>query len=120
MIIGSAQRIFFSCDSGYSKGFAKIGAAYRPFKTTLIKINAYWPSDFWHDVHMTPKEMMQTSLDLRVILRVSALGDLNLAYYDWREPIRQALAAAQDKAVRLATLHLEQMLAPEEALPTSK
>jgi len=120
-VLGSEHRIFFSGDSGYSKDFAKIGAAYGPFDTTLIKIGAFGPGDFWHDVHMTPEEAMQTHLDLRGKVMVPVhWATFNLAYHDWREPIQRAIVAAQDKGIRLATPRLGQIFAPNEALPTSK
>jgi L-ascorbate metabolism protein UlaG (beta-lactamase superfamily) len=100
VVAGSQHKVFFSGDSGYSSGFATIGAQYGPFDLTLIKIGASDPT--WSEIHMTPEEAVQTHRDLRggVMLPVH-WGTFNLAFHAWRDPVVRAVAAAAKSGVRI-------------------
>jgi len=53
-LLGRANRIFFSGDTGMFPGFAEIGERYGPFGLSFMKIGAY--DDDWPDIHITPEE----------------------------------------------------------------
>jgi L-ascorbate metabolism protein UlaG (beta-lactamase superfamily) len=101
VILGAQRRVFFSGDSGYFDGFARIGAAHGPFDLTLIKVGAYGPT--WPEIHMTPEEAVQTHRDLRgqVLLPIH-WATFNLAPHAWSEPAERALAAAHAHGVSIA------------------
>jgi L-ascorbate metabolism protein UlaG (beta-lactamase superfamily) len=113
-IRGPQHRAFFGGDSGYTRSFADIGAAYGPFDLTLLPIGAYNKS--WPDIHMNPEEAVRAHQDLNA----SALGsDLNaaapggvlvpihwatfrLAPHPWGEPADRLVEAALADAVAIA------------------
>src|SRR5262249_18637273 len=49
VIAGPTHKVFYSGDTGYFDGFARIGAEHGPFNATLVQIGAYDPS--WPDIH---------------------------------------------------------------------
>jgi L-ascorbate metabolism protein UlaG (beta-lactamase superfamily) len=118
VILGAQRRVFFSGDSGYFDGFAKIGAAHGPFDLTLIKIGAYGPT--WPEIHMTPEQAVQTHLDLRgqVLLPIH-WATFNLAPHAWSEPAERALAAARAQNVRIALPRIGEWVDIGAAVPDS-
>jgi L-ascorbate metabolism protein UlaG (beta-lactamase superfamily) len=112
VVKGPRHRIFFSGDSGYSPRFRAIGAEHGPFDLALIKIGASDPT--WSDIHMTPEEAVQTSLDLRgrVMLPVH-WATFNLAFHAWRDPADRALAAATKAGVALVIPRPGELVEPE-------
>lgn len=89
-------KIFFSGDSGYFDGFARIGERHGPFDLTLVETGAY-DAD-WADVHMQPEQSLQAHLDVRgrVMMPIHN-GTFDLALHPWTEPFERItqLAAAQ-------------------------
>lgn len=100
VVKGPAHRIFFSGDTGYFDGFAKIGGAHGPFDLTLIKIGAY--DETWDGIHMDPEHAVQAHRDLRggVMLPIH-WATFNLGFHAWREPPDRAVAAAKKASVTL-------------------
>lgn len=102
-VINSPQtKIFFTGDSGYFNGFKEIGKRFGPFDLTLIETGAY--DKMWSDVHMQPKESLQTHLDVKgkKMLPVHN-GTFNLAFHEWTDPFDQISQLAQEKDVDLLT-----------------
>ncbi len=105
-IVGPAKRVYFGGDTGYTKAFAKAGAALGPFDLTLLPIGAY--DDRWPDVHMNPEEAVRAHADL--CLGEAGYGHLvpihwatfNLAFHGWSEPVRRMVAAAESAGTRVA------------------
>lgn len=60
----AGQRIYFAGDTGYSKDFADIGAAYPGIDLALLPIGAYEPNWFMRSVHVNPEEAVQIFKDL--------------------------------------------------------
>jgi N-acyl-phosphatidylethanolamine-hydrolysing phospholipase D len=65
VVMGKKKRIFFGGDSGYFKGFARVGTTFGPFDLTMIPIGAYEPRELLHTKHMNPAEAVQAHLDLK-------------------------------------------------------
>jgi L-ascorbate metabolism protein UlaG (beta-lactamase superfamily) len=106
-VIGPHHRFFYSGDSGYSKAFQDIGARLGPFDMAFIKIGAYGPGVAWADIHMPPEQAVQVHRDVRARRMFPVhWSTFNLAYHDWDEPIRLALAEATRTGVELVTPRL--------------
>ncbi|RSD08464.1 MBL fold metallo-hydrolase [Amycolatopsis eburnea] len=95
-LLGPAHRVFYSGDTGYFDGFAKIGEEHGPFDAALIQVGAYAPH--WPDIHMTPEEGVAAGLDVRAKLLVPVhWATFQLAMHPWGEPAdrvwREAKAA---------------------------
>ncbi|MEV7284695.1 MBL fold metallo-hydrolase [Streptomyces sp. NPDC093252] len=122
-VAGERHRIFHSGDTGYFEGFRDIGAAHGPFDATMIQLGAY--SEFWPDIHMTPKEALRAHLDLQggspggVLLPIH-WGTFNLAGHPWAEPAEWTADAAGDAGQRAAFPHPGRPFEPEGVLPTER
>jgi L-ascorbate metabolism protein UlaG (beta-lactamase superfamily) len=101
-IINREQRIFFSGDSGYFKGFKEIGDRLGPFDLTLMETGAYDKN--WPDVHMQPEQTLQAHLDLRgkYLLPIHN-GTFDLALHAWYEPFERITDLAAQHGVRIST-----------------
>jgi L-ascorbate metabolism protein UlaG (beta-lactamase superfamily) len=101
VIAGPTHKVFYSGDTGYFDGFARIGAEYGPFDATLVQIGAYDPS--WPDIHMTPEEGVSTHLDVRGGLLIPVhWGTFVLAFHPWAEPVDRAWKESKARGVTLA------------------
>lgn len=101
VVAGESRRVFYTGDSGYFEGYAKIGEAYGPFDLTLIQIGAYSPN--WPDIHMTPEDAITAHLDLRGELLLPVhWATFSLAFHAWSEPIDRLWREAKAQGVRLA------------------
>ncbi len=96
------KSVYFSGDSGYFDGFAEIGKRYGPFDLALIETGAY--DRDWADVHMTPEQSVQASLDLQANTMIPVHnGTFDLAFHAWYEPLERVVQAAQQHDVNLLT-----------------
>ncbi|MEU5696886.1 MBL fold metallo-hydrolase [Actinosynnema sp. NPDC020468] len=86
VIKGPRHRVYYSGDTGYFDGYARIGAEHGPFDASLIQIGAYGVG--WPDIHMTPEEGVRAHRDVRGGLLIPVhWGTFNLALHDWTEPV---------------------------------
>lgn len=109
VIRAGGQRIFFSGDTGYFKGFKEIGDKYGPFDLTMLETGAYDPQ--WPDIHMQPEETMQAHIDLRgKLLMPIHNGTFDLAMHAWNEPFDRISALAEQRGQVLATPEIGQQL----------
>ncbi|WP_203901052.1 MBL fold metallo-hydrolase [Virgisporangium aliadipatigenens] len=99
MAVGT-RKVFYTGDSGYFPGYARVGREHGPFDATLIQVGAY--GDAWPDIHMTPEEGVATHLDVggRVMIPLH-WGTFNLALHDWSEPVERVWAEAKARGVTL-------------------
>ncbi len=101
---GPEHRVFFGGDTGYTAGFADIGAQHGPFDLTLLPIGAYNTS--WPDIHMNPEEAAQAHRDLNGgdggVLVPIHWCTFRLAPHPWAEPADRLLAAAGAAGVDVA------------------
>ncbi|WP_344827917.1 MBL fold metallo-hydrolase [Actinocorallia longicatena] len=94
-------KVFYTGDSGYFDGYARIGEQHGPFDLTLMQVGAY--SDAWSDIHMTPEEAVTAHLDLRGGLLVPVhWATFVLAMHPWAEPARRLLEDAEARGVTVA------------------
>ena len=106
-VLGPQHRFFYSGDTGYAKVFQDIGTRLGPFDMAFIKIGAYGPGASWVDIHMPPEQAVQVQRDVRARRMFPVhWSTFNLAYHDWDEPIRRAVAAADRAGVELVTPRL--------------
>ncbi|NIJ70428.1 MBL fold metallo-hydrolase [Xanthomonas sp. 60] len=109
VIDSGSSRVFFSGDSGYFDGFARIGERFGPFDLTLIETGAY-DAD-WADVHMQPEQSLQAHLDVRgKVLMPIHNGTFDLALHPWTEPFERIAALAQQQGVELTTPRMGERL----------
>jgi L-ascorbate metabolism protein UlaG (beta-lactamase superfamily) len=100
-VLGPTKRVFYTGDSGYFDGYARIGEQYGPFDLTLVQIGAYAPA--WPDIHMTPEEGVAAHVDLRGDLLVPVhWATFNLSLHAWTEPADRLWLEAKARDVRLA------------------
>ncbi|HEV8555273.1 MAG TPA: MBL fold metallo-hydrolase [Actinophytocola sp.] len=115
VVAGPNRRVFYTGDSGFFDGYARIGAEHGPFDLTLVQVGAYSP--YWPDIHMTPEEGIATHLAVRGGLLVPVhWATFNLALHSWSEPVERVLADAADRGVRVAVPRPGQLL-DVDALP---
>ncbi|MFJ1793794.1 MBL fold metallo-hydrolase [Kitasatospora griseola] len=101
VVAGPERRVFFTGDSGYFEGFARIGEQHGPFDAALMAIGAYDAA--WADIHLTPEDAVRAHLELRggLLLPVHWCT-FNLAPHRWAEPVERLLAEAKAQGVALA------------------
>ncbi|HEX5401831.1 MAG TPA: MBL fold metallo-hydrolase [Pseudonocardiaceae bacterium] len=100
-VLGPTRKVFYTGDSGYFDGYAKIGEQYGPFDVTLVQIGAYAPA--WPDIHMTPEEGVAAHIDVRGELLVPVhWATFNLSLHSWTEPADRLWLEAKARDVRLA------------------
>lgn len=101
---GPVHRVYFGGDTGYTKGFARIGSEHGPFDLTLMPIGAY--NSAWPDIHMTPEEAVRAHLDVTDgrsgLLVPIHWCTFRLAPHPWAEPVERLLAAAATAHVPVA------------------
>ncbi|MET7994170.1 MBL fold metallo-hydrolase [Amycolatopsis sp. NPDC005232] len=101
VISGPQHKVFYSGDTGYFDGFAKIGEEYGPFDATLIQVGAYAPR--WPDIHMTPEEGIAAHIDVRGGLLVPVhWATFSLAMHPWGEPADRVWREAKANDLALA------------------
>jgi len=90
--------LFFSGDSGYFKGFKKIGDLYGPFDMTFIEAGAY--NKKWMEVHMMPEQTVSAHLDLKgKVLFPIHNGTFDLSLHSWHEPFEKIDVISKDKNI---------------------
>lgn len=95
-IKGSKHSIYVSGDSGYNQHFSLIGQKYGPFDVACMECGAY--NDNWSEIHMTPEESVQASLDVKaVVMHPMHWASFDLSTHAWDEPINRA----KKKAIQL-------------------
>ncbi|MFE4971153.1 MBL fold metallo-hydrolase [Kitasatospora sp. NPDC056651] len=101
VIAGPRRKVFYTGDSGYFEGYARIGEQHGPFDAALVQIGAY--DEAWADIHMTPEDAVLAHRDLAAGLLVPVHWcTFNLGLHPWSEPIERLVKAAKDQAVPLA------------------
>lgn len=110
-VIGARHRFYVSGDTGYSDHFRAIGEKFGPFDLTFIKIGAYGPGVPWADIHMSAEDAVRAFRDVRgTRLFPVHWSTFNLAFHAWDEPIRRALAAAQEHRVDVVTPRIGELV----------
>lgn len=111
-------KIFFSGDSGYFDGFARIGERHGPFDLTLVETGAY-DAD-WADVHMQPEQSLQAHLDVRgrVMMPIHN-GTFDLALHPWTDPFERITRLAAAQGVSLAAPRMGERLDIRAPAPSS-
>ncbi|MFO0582168.1 MAG: MBL fold metallo-hydrolase [Anaeromyxobacter sp.] len=116
VVAGPAHRFFFSGDSGYFDGFARIGEKHGPFDLTLVKIGAC--DRTWQQIHMSPAEAVRVHQDVRGKVLVPVhWGTFNLAFHAWNAPADEVAEAASRAGVTLVVPRLGALVEPASPPP---
>ncbi|MFJ6770938.1 MBL fold metallo-hydrolase [Kitasatospora sp. NPDC091257] len=100
VVAGPNRKVFYTGDSGYFEGYARIGGQHGPFDAALVQIGAYDAA--WADIHMTPEDAVLAHRDLAAGLLVPVHWcTFNLGLHPWAEPIERLVKAAKEQAVPL-------------------
>ncbi|MEV7776518.1 MBL fold metallo-hydrolase [Kitasatospora sp. NPDC086791] len=101
VIGGPNRKVFYTGDSGYFEGYARIGEQHGPFDAALVQIGAYDVA--WADIHMTPEDAVLAHRDLSGGLLVPVHWcTFNLGLHPWAEPVERLVKEAKERAVPLA------------------
>ena len=102
VIEGKHQKLFFSGDGGYFKGFKEIGDKFGPFDFTMMECGQY--NTQWAQIHMMPEETVQAHMDLRgKVMMPIHWGAFNLAPHAWKDPIERAQKKARELGAKMFT-----------------
>lgn len=114
-VIGPKHRAYFGGDTGYTKGFAEIGAEHGPFDITLMPVGAY--NTAWPDIHMNPEEAVRAHLDVggRLLVPIHWCT-FRLAPHPWAEPIERLLTAAEAANVHVSVPKPGERVKPSETV----
>ncbi|MFD0530310.1 MBL fold metallo-hydrolase [Kitasatospora arboriphila] len=100
VIAGPNRKVYYTGDSGYFEGYARIGEQHGPFDAALVQIGAY--DEAWADIHMTPEDAVRAHRELQAGLLVPVHWcTFNLGLHPWAEPIERLLVEAKAQAVPL-------------------
>lgn len=103
VIEGSAQKMYFSGDSGYFSGFKEIGEKFGEFDLALIECGAY-NKENWPDIHMLPEQSVQAALDVKAKIAMPIhWGKFNLALHLWKDPVERFKKAARSNGLNTHT-----------------
>ena len=95
----AAGKVFFSGDTGFFDGYARLGTEHGPFDVSLMAVGAYDPA--WHDIHLDPEEAVEATRLLRGgLLMPIHWCTFVLAPHPWAEPVERLLVAAATPACR--------------------
>jgi L-ascorbate metabolism protein UlaG (beta-lactamase superfamily) len=101
VVAGPTRRVFYTGDTGYFDGFARIGAEHGPFDAALVQCGAY--GEGWPDIHMTPEDAVRAHRDVRGGLLVPVHWcTFVLAFHDWSDPVERLWQAARAQDVPVA------------------
>jgi len=96
-------RFFHTGDSGYSDDFRKIGEDYPGIDLATIPIGAYDPRWFMKDAHMSPKEAVQTFIDLKAGKAIGMhWGTFILTDEEMDEPPVRLAEALKEKGIEMS------------------
>ena len=96
-------RFFHTGDSGYSDDFRKIGEDYPGIDLATIPIGAYDPRWFMKDAHMSPKEAVQTFIDLKAEKAIGMhWGTFILTDEEMDEPPVRLAEALKEKGIEMS------------------
>jgi len=108
-IRSGSERIFYSGDTGYFKGFKEIGEKLGPFDLALMENGAY--DNYWPAVHMSPEETVRAFQDVKArTLYLVHNSTFDLAFHPWREPLERVAQLAERQGLALATPEIGEVL----------
>ncbi|WP_246368353.1 MBL fold metallo-hydrolase [Kibdelosporangium persicum] len=100
VVAGPRRRVFYSGDTGYFDGFARIGAEHGPFDVALVQIGAY--DTMWPDIHMTPEQGVATHVDVQAHVLIPVhWATFTLGLHAWGEPVDRLWREAKAQDVTL-------------------
>lgn len=114
IIQSTAQKLYFSGDSGYGPHFKEVGERYGPFDFGMLECGQYDPR--WEAIHMLPEQTVQAAIDVRTeVMMPIHWGAFTLALHSWTDPVDRAVAKAQELKVTVATPVIGEAILLEKA-----
>ena len=105
-ILRPTETIYFAGDSGYFRGFTRIGDMF-DIDVSLIPIGAYEPEWFMSPQHVSPEQAVQAFLDVKAKMMIPMhYGAFKLADDTPREAIDRLLAARDRHGITPDRIHL--------------
>ena len=102
-LLGEVGNIFFSGDSGYFKGFKKIGEKYGPFDLAMLECGQY--NELWREIHMMPEDTAKAGLDLKAKLILPIHNSaFSLSIHSWDEPLERLYKESEKLKVNILSL----------------
>lgn len=109
IVVGNAQRVYFSGDTGYNKHFKEIGNALGPFDVAFLDSGQY--NTRWAGSHLLPKYFVQAYHDLRASLYFPIHWAMFcLSTHPWQEPAEKLQLEATAGRIKLATPKLGELI----------
>ena len=105
-ILRPTETIYFAGDSGYFRGFTRIGEMF-DIDVSLIPIGAYEPEWFMSPQHVSPEQAVQAFLDVKAKMMIPMhYGAFKLADDTPREAVDRLLAARDRHGITPDRIHL--------------
>ncbi len=105
VVEGGAQRLYYSGDTAYFRGFEEIGERLRP-EVALLPIGAYSP-DSYRSVHTSPEDALKALEDLGAAHMIPMhYGTFWLSHEPMTEPLPRLLRSAEQLGLRDRVLPL--------------
>ncbi len=102
VIVGKAEKIYFSGDSGYGPHFKEIGEKFGPFDFAMLECGQY--NMRWEAIHMLPEQTVQACLDIHCQKMMPIhWGAFNLSLHAWVDPVERALKAGEEQKIEVIT-----------------
>ncbi len=119
ILIAGNYRIYIGADSGYDRHFKTIGEKYGPFDIAMLECGQY--NEWWPYIHMMPEQTVQAAIDLKAnILMPVHWGKFALGLHPWDEPVKRAVAKANELHVKTTTPMIGEPVILNESLPSQQ
>jgi len=113
------HKIFIGGDGGYDTHFKKIGEEYGPFDLAILECGQY--NEWWPYIHMMPEETVLAAIDLKAKLLMPVhWGKFALGLHPWDEPVKRAVAKADELNVKWTTPMIGEPVVLDESIPAKQ
>lgn len=114
-----SRKLYLGGDSGYGDHFKKIGKDFGPFDLAILECGQY--NQHWKYIHMIPEETVSAAHDLGAkCLMPVHWARFSLALHAWDEPIRRAVARAQQTGMPVLHPMIGEKIHLDENLSSSR
>ncbi len=105
--IGGCRSVYYTGDGGYSVVFSEVRERLGAPELMVAECGQYDPA--WAKMHMFPEETVQAGLDAGAGRLIPVhWGAFSICRHAWDDPIRRAVAAADDAGLSIVTSRIGQ------------